>query len=432
MTAWSERASTDDVARQLSEPFASAPELARESSLVLHDLDLMQRRVAELIAAFPQPTLHAVAIKANPLVELLRTLVASGAGLEAASIEEVHLALAAGCPPERIVFDSPAKTDEEVRFSLQSGLTLNVDNLDELARVTAHLPAHPSTRVGVRVNPQLDDGTIAATSVGGRASRFGLPIDAVLEHVVPVMRQHPIVQGLHVHVGSQGCSIDLLAGAARVAGELRREVEARLDRQAIRFVDLGGGLPTDYDDEASAPTVQEYAARLRHDVPDLMDGSVELITEFGRALHAGCAAAVSRVEYVKHVDGADVAVIHLGADFLVRTAYVPDVWRHRFGLLDHDGCVRDGAVGPWTIAGPLCFSGDVIGRGVELPAIRSGDRVVIHDVGAYTLAMWSRHCSRGLPAVIGLTDSGWHLLRAAERPEDVVAFWSCDAGRPPG
>jgi len=232
------------------------------------------------------------------------------------------------------------------------------------------------------------------------------------------------VQGLHVHVGSQGCSVDLLAGAARVAGDLRREVDARLGRPAVTFVDLGGGLPTDYDEEATAPSIQEYAARLRRDAPDLMDGSVELVTEFGRALHAGCAAAVSRVEYVKQVDGADVAVIHLGADFLMRPAYVPEAWRHRFGLVDADTAVREGEPGPWTIAGPLCFAGDVIGRGVPLPPVRTGDRMVIHDVGAYTLSMWSRHCSRGLPAVVGLTESGWQLLRAAERPEDVVAFWS--------
>jgi len=424
VTAWTQRATTEVVSRQLSDLFAAAPEFSAETSLVLHDLDLMRRRVAELVDAFPPATLHAVAIKANPLVALLRELVASGTGLEAASIEEVHLALAAGCRPDRIVFDSPAKTDHEIRFALDTGLTLNVDNLDELARLVGHLPAHPSARVGVRVNPEIADGAIAATSVGGRSSRFGLPIDAVLDHVVPVMAEHPIVQGLHVHVGSQGCSVDLLAAAARVAGDLRREVDALLDRRAITFVDLGGGLPTDYDEEATAPSVQDYADRLRSDAPDLMDGSVDLITEFGRALHAGCASAVSRVEYVKQVAGDDVAVIHLGADFVMRTAYVPDVWRHRFGVVDRDGAVRDGPQGPWTVAGPLCFAGDVIGRGVTLPPVRTGDRIVIHDVGAYTLSMWSRHCSRGLPAVIGLTSTGWQLLRAAERPEDVVAFWS--------
>ena len=140
-------------------------------------------------------------------------------------------------------------------------------------------------------------------------------------------------------------------------------------------------------------------------------------------------AAEIVVDRFERVADDDVAVIHLGADFLMRTAYVPDVWRHRFGVLDHDGSVRDGERGPWTIAGPLCFAGDVIGRGVELPTVRPSDRVVIHDVGAYTLAMWSRHCSRGIPAVVGLTATGWHLLRAAERPEDLVAYWSRDAGR---
>ena len=424
MTAWTQRATTLDVSRQLTRLFSVAPELATEKSLVIHDLALLQRRVAELLSAFPPSTLHAVAIKANPLVKLLRRLVASGAGLEAASIEEVHLALAAQCPPERIVFDSPAKADAEIRFALCEGLTLNVDNLDELDRVIAHLPAHPSARVGVRVNPAVANGSIAATSVGGARSRFGLPVDAVLERVVPVMAEHPVVQGLHVHVGSQGCSIDLLAGAARVVGDLRREVDTRLGRRGVTFVDLGGGLPTDYGQEGTAPSVQEYASRLRHVAPDLMDGSVEVITEFGRALHAGCAAAVSCVEYVKDAAGDHVAVIHLGADFLMRTAYMPDVWRHRFGLLDQHAEVRKGEQSPWTVAGPLCFAGDVIGRKVSLPQVQPGDRIVIHDVGAYTLAMWSRHCSRGLPAVVGLSTSGWQLLRAAERPEDVVAFWS--------
>lgn len=424
MTAWTQRATAEDVSRQLTALFAAAPELASETSLVMHDLDLMQRRVSELTAAFPASTLHAVAVKANPLVGLLRKLVEAGTGLEAASIEEVHLALAAGCPPDKVVFDSPAKTNDEIRFALRTGLTLNVDNLDELERVISHLPAHPAARVGVRVNPAIGEGAIAATSVGGRGSRFGLPVDAVLERVLPVMAEHPIVQGLHVHVGSQGCSVDLLAEAARVAGDLRREVDRRIGTRAVTFVDLGGGLSTDYLEDATAPSVQDYAERLRRDVPDLMDGSVGLITEFGRALHAGCASAVSRVEYVKCVDGDDVAVVHLGADFLMRTAYAPDIWRHRFSLVDAEGSALAGERRPWTIAGPLCFAGDIIGRDVALPPVHAGDRIVIHDVGAYTLAMWSRHCNRGLPAVVGLTGSDSQLLRAAERPEDIVAFWS--------
>ncbi|MEM9042884.1 MAG: diaminopimelate decarboxylase, partial [Actinomycetota bacterium] len=83
----------------------------------------------------------------------------------------------------------------------------------------------------------------------------------------------------------------------------------------------------------------------------------------------------------------------------------------------------------WTVAGPLCFAGDVIGRNVPLGDVEPGDRVVIHDVGAYTYSMWSRHCSRSMPAVIGVRDDAVTQLRMPERPEDIARMWSRDGWR---
>ena len=403
----------------------ASPALGHERALVVHDLDLLEARFAELVAAFPATALHAVAVKANPVVELLRVLVEAGAGLEAASYEEVQVARAAGCPPQRIVFDSPAKTGEELAAALRAGMTVNVDSVDEL-RAALALPRHERARIGVRVRPEVSEGAIAATSVGGRGSRFGVRIDELLDDVVPLMADHPVVQGLHVHVGSQGCSLDLLVAAAARVAELLAEVRDRVGVEAVSFVDLGGGLPTTYRHEDVAPTIAEYAQRLRAAAPSLFDGSVQLVTELGRSLLAGTAVALSRVHGTKHVDGTDVVVTHLGADFLLRPAYRPDEWSHEFGLLDERGHDRGGGDTPWTVAGPLCFAGDVIGRDVPLPAPRPGDWLVIHDVGAYTISMWSRHCSRGIPPVLGVREKGrWStVLRAGERPEDVARFWS--------
>ena len=77
-----------------------------------------------------------------------------------------------------------------------------------------------------------------------------------------------------------------------------------------------------------------------------------------------------------------------------------------------------------TLVGPLCFGGDVLARGLLLPPIEVGDHVVVRDCGAYTLSMWSRHCSRGLPKVVGWREAGRTVLKSAESPEDVVRFWS--------
>jgi diaminopimelate decarboxylase len=228
---------------------------------------------------------------------------------------------------------------------------------------------------------------------------------------------------LHVHVGSQGCTLDQLIAASRAVVRLRDEL--RGDAGAIvDHVDIGGGLPVDYDEEPTAPTIADYATALRAGVPELFDGTV-LVTEFGRSIHAGCGWAVTRVEYVRRDDGHPTAVVHLGADFLMRPVYQPDFWRHRFTAIEHPTGEPSEA---WRLAGPLCFGGDIIGRNVPLPELSPGDLVVVHDVGAYTIGLWSRHCSRGMPPVHGyrLTDQGvgFTLLRRGEGPDDIVKFWS--------
>jgi diaminopimelate decarboxylase len=394
-------------------------------AVLVHDLDLMEARARALVRSFPATALHAVAIKANPVVAILRSLVAAGVGLEAASWEELELARAAGCPPAHIVLDSPAKTRTELRRALELGVRLNLDNLDEIARV-AELHPPPHAEVGLRLNPAVGAGAIASTSVAARGSRFGLPWPASPEPLVALLERHPWLVGLHVHVGSQGCPLPLLVEAARMVAELRRELHERLGRAQIRWIDIGGGLPTDYGQGTAVPSPDEYVDALRRDVPALFEPDLQIVTELGRALQTGCGFAVSRVEYVKEVDGRRLATVHVGADLLLRTAYAPADWSHELYVLDPEGRPRETALAPWTVLGPLCFAGDVIARDRPLPAITEGDLLVVRDTGGYTLGMWSRHCSRGIPEVVGLRDDLPHLhtLRPRETAQDIVRFWS--------
>lgn len=383
-----------------------------DKAVLIHDLDRMLGRLDSIKAAFPAGTLHAVAIKANPVVGILKELVDHGAGLEAASWEEVQLALAAGCPPAHIVYDSPAKTREELAQSLKLGIRLNADNLEELDRLDA---LKPSTPVGIRLNPQVGAGAIAMTSVSYRGSKFGLSLEGL--DLPALFERYPFLNGLHVHVGSQGCPLDQLVEGVKRIWEAGQSVKDRLT-----VFDIGGGLPVDYRNTGQVPSLPDYVGALQAACPTMFE--FPLITEFGRWIQGPSGCVASRVEYVKPGEPDPLAVLHVGADMLIRLAYHPQDWFHRMEVLDAKARPKDQPTSPWTLVGPLCFGGDVLGRGVHLPPIEPEDWVVIHDTGAYTMGMWSRHCSRALPLVLGWKNGRLSRLKARETLDRVVQFWS--------
>ena len=393
-------------------------------SFLVHDLTWMRRRLASFQEALPNAQ-HALAIKANPLVEVLKVAVAAGFGLEAAGIEEVALAVAAGCPPARIVFDSPAKTPDEIDQALRLGVVLNMDNFVELSRVEAAMKrVTPQAPIGFRINPEVGVGSIGQTSVAGRGSKFGVSISKDKAGIVQAFQRNQWLNAIHTHVGSQGCGLDLLVTAIEKVEQLRLELQDTVGRR-IPYFNIGGGLPAAYLESDSAPTPQDYATRLRERVPTLFESDVTLFSEFGRAIQANCGTAFSRVEMVRTTsDGQPLAVIHLGADFLLRPIYRSNEWKHEYLCFDRTGRRLTNEIQPVTLAGPLCFAGDVLGHGIQLPKLREGDWVAIRDTGAYTLSMWSRHCNRAIPTVLGFEDGKVSLIRRSENDDDIVRLWS--------
>lgn len=426
MSSWRERVSGERIGAAVEAAIATGWVDPDEPATIFHDLDLLRARLAELHGAFPSRSVHTIAIKANPVIEILRFVVEQGCGLEAASYEEVSLALAAGCPPDRVLFDSPAKTDHEISSALEAGIRLNADSFDELDRIIARRPATSTAVVGLRINPLVQAGSIPITSVADPSSRFGERIDRAADELVARAVGRPWLRCLHYHVGSQGAPLDLHVQAASQISAFRRRLNEMIGHEQFDTVDVGGGATTRYTDETAVePDV--FVAAVRAAAPDFFEPPVTLLTEFGRAVQANCGWAVSRVEYVNTSGPRPVAVQHLGADMLMRPAYQPDFWRHEFSTLPD----RTGPASPpdWVVSGPLCFAGDVVGRDLALGDVRAGDRIVIHDVGAYTVSMWSHHCSRGIPQILGYEaspDGGFEfrVLRRRDRPADVVQFWS--------
>ncbi|WP_209370917.1 diaminopimelate decarboxylase [Brevibacterium renqingii] len=409
----------------------------RTPVLGLMDLDGLSAAFERLNAAFvsQRDVLHAVACKAVPVRALLHRYAEAGAGCEVASSGELELALAAGFTPERIVFDSPAKTWTELRRAVDLGVSINVDNFEELARLDALLgerrrghsagagqsdpasarsevpgsaptgsevPSPASARIGIRINPQSGTGAIGALSTATETSKFGIGLadpDA-REKLIEAYLARPWLNQIHVHSGSQGISLDRAAVGVRAAVDLAQEINARAasdsdasdpttlsdaravsDRRRITRIDIGGGLSVNFEGEDVTPTFAEYRAVLEEQVPELFD--FDIVTEFGRALLAKAGTILTRVEYAKTTGGRRIAMTQAGVQVATRTAYAPADWPLRILPFTADGEPKTAEATPTDVAGPACFSGDLLARDRMLPRLDAGDLVAVPETGAY-------------------------------------------------
>ena len=410
-------------------------------SAYFFDLDAIELNARDLkLSSFPHTALHTFAVKANPLIEILKLVRKTGLGAEAASLGELEIALEAGFPPKAIVYDSPTKTRHEIRRALDVGVLLNADNLAEVEVIARELEDRPtcSPSVGLRVNPQSGGGTISALATASARSKFGVAVGPNMKAIYRCFSRHrSFLSRIHVHTGSQGVGIAELAESAASVVRLAREVNDAAGCAVVRSVDVGGGLSVDYSSDSPRAHFDEYSELLSELLgSDLGDLEFDLVTEFGRSLICKSGFAACYVEYAKTAGepGARIVAQHLGADTLLRTCYLPDDFPLRVFCASSSGesleTGREEDCVETDIAGPLCFAGDLVARGRMLPAsLEPGSIVIVPDVGAYTTSMFSRYNSRPFPACYGFRGSAvggveLEVLRREEDPRDLVRFWS--------
>ncbi|GAB5368721.1 hypothetical protein AAMO2058_001344100 [Amorphochlora amoebiformis] len=404
----------------------------------------MEAQVKELKAAFPSTlssgrVLHTLAVKANPLSKTIQKARQLGLGAECASIAEVSQALRNGIHPQDVIYDSPAKTLGEIRHALGLGVLINLDNSSEIQKARDALetlkkegksPENP--RIGIRINPQMEPGTIAVTSTSTKTSKFGIATED-MDSVIELYKAHPFLNALHVHTGSQGCPMELSARGIARAVSIARKVNNGAKKQ-IEHLDIGGGVPADYGSDGKTGggelfRFEDYRKAIDQFAPGIWDEGFSIYTEMGRSLTSKMGWTASRVEAVKESGGRRIAICHVGADLFVRTAYQPQNWPHRISVFSSEGNPKEAPFLHQDIAGPLCFSGDLIATKRSLPRIDEGDIIVVHDTGAYTYSMFSRYNSRLAPSVYGYygleghEDISFELVKAAETVEQVVKFW---------
>jgi len=423
------------TAEEMSQVFSRALQhkliAKQDTAVIFYDLSRLMARLTNLIDVFPKSALHAIAVKANPLTAILKKINALDVGLEVASFPELRLAEKAGFSPEKIVFDSPAKTHSELEYALKRGIYLNADSFQELERI-AQLQARQLSNsvIGIRINPQVGTGHIESMSVGGEYSKFGVPLQQNRQTLIDAFIKDDWLKGVHLHIGSQGCAPQLLVKGIRTVLNLVNEINEGLQRshqnRQVETIDIGGGLPVSYYQDETAITMQAYQQLIQVSCPELFEGNFKIITEFGRYIYGNVGWVASRVEYVKAAENMSTAVIHVGADLFLRECYNPNDWHHEISLVDNEGHLKRADEKYYAIAGPLCFGGDMLEKNLRLPSIEIGDYIFIHDTGANTLSLWSRHNSRQMPKIIGYYDNGtqFEILKEREDADKLWEFWS--------
>ncbi|MCE1118775.1 MULTISPECIES: diaminopimelate decarboxylase [Pseudomonas] len=325
------------------------------------------------------------AVKANSNLAVLNLLARMGSGFDIVSGGELERVLAAGGRADRVVFSGVGKTREDMRRALEVGVhCFNVESTDELERlqvVAAELGK--VAPVSLRVNPDVDAGTHPYISTGLKENKFGIAIaDAEAIYVRAAQLPNLEVVGVDCHIGSQLTTVEpFLDALDRLLVLVDRLAECGIH---LRHLDLGGGVGVRYRDE-QPPLVADYIKAIRERVGDR---DLALVFEPGRYIVANAGVLLTRVEYLKHTEHKDFAIIDAAMNDLIRPALY-QAWMGVSAVMPREGEGR-----AYDLVGPICETGDFLGKDRVLN-LAEGDLLAVQSAGAYGFVMSSNYNTRG-------------------------------------
>lgn len=356
------------------------------------------------------------AMKANSSLAVLQTFAEAGAGFDIVSGGELARVLAAGGDPSRVVFSGVGKTRAEMRQALLAGVRcFNVESDAEIDRINEQaLALDRRAPVSLRVNPDVDAGTHPYISTGLKANKFGIAHGQALaayRHAasLPGLR----VVGIDCHIGSQITQLGPYIDALDRLLDLVEVVEAA--GIPIEHVDVGGGLGITYTDE-QPPEASELVARVLQRLRERGHGHRELLFEPGRSLVGNAGVLLGEVQYLKPGEVKNFCIVDAAMNDLLRPAMY-EAW------MAIEPCIqRPGPTTTWDIVGPICESGDWLGRDRAL-AVQPGDMLAVLSAGAYAMAMASNYNSRPRAAEVMVDGDQVHLIR---QREDVASLYAVE------
>ena len=356
------------------------------------------------------PHLICYAVKANSSLAVLQVLARLGSGFDIVSEGELARVLRAGGDPSRIVFSGVGKRASEMRAALEAGIRcFNVESEPELQRLNEVAGESGDVApVSLRVNPDVDAGTHPYISTGLRDNKFGIDVDIALDTFrraadLPNLE----VTGIDCHIGSQLTDITPFVDALeRVLVLVDRLQE---DGITLQHIDLGGGLGIQYEQQDHPPLPDAYALEL---LAHLNGRPQQLLLEPGRAIAGNAGILLTRVEYLKHTQHKNFAIVDAAMNDLQRPALY-NAWHEIVPVQP-----REGDTTSYDVVGPVCETGDFLGKQREL-ALAGGDLLAVRSAGAYGFTMSSNYNSRPRAAEVMVDGDQLHVIRERESIDDL-------------
>jgi diaminopimelate decarboxylase len=356
------------------------------------------------------PHLICYAVKANSSLAVLQILARLGSGFDIVSGGELERVLRAGGAPSRVVFSGVGKRAAEMQRALEAGIRcFNVESEAELVRLEAVAAGSGYTApVSIRVNPDVDARTHPYISTGLRDNKFGIDVDKALQvyHLASEL-PHLRVTGIDCHIGSQLTAtapfVDALGRVLQLVDQLHS------DGIELAHIDIGGGLGIPYRAGDNPPLPDAYAREL---LTCMADRPQELLLEPGRAIAGNAGILLTTVEYLKHTAHKNFAIVDAAMNDLQRPALY-NAWHDIVPVQP-----REGSAVRYDVVGPVCETGDFLGKDRELLLVE-GDLLAVRSAGAYGFSMSSNYNSRPRAAELMVDGDQVFVIRERETLDDL-------------
>jgi diaminopimelate decarboxylase len=357
-------------------------------------------------------------LKANSNRALLSVLRDLGSGADVVSGGELYRAQRAGFRGRDIIFGGVGKTGQELREALKAGVKLiNVESECELHLLEAVArELGVIAPVGFRINPEVTvENPHAYIATGSRGHKFGIPHDEAVELAKMSKKlEHLDLIGLDMHVGSQLATLDPYRDGLNRLQELAAKMTSA--GAALRYVDIGGGLPVQYENGDPEADLDAFAQVV---APAVKAMGAELIVEPGRFFAAACGVLLARVLYRKRSGGKDYVIADAGMTELLRPSHYD-----AYHLIE--AAAPNGSRAVVDVVGPVCESGDFLAQDREMDDVEAGDLLVIHTAGAYGYVMSSNYNARPKAAEVMVDGAKFTIATARETYEDLVRLEQAD------
>ena len=353
------------------------------------------------------------AIKANYNLSILKLLAKSGAGADVGSSGELFRALKSGISPKKIVMSGVGKTDEDIKYALESKILLlkaeSLSELSQIERIAKKLKVVAS--VAIRMNPNVVVNTHKHIATGGMEHKFGID-EKFLPEILKYFKKtkNLIFIGLDVHVGSQVPDPKSYTLAIEFILKIKKLIENHGHK--ISYIDIGGGFPVTYDANHEMKIISHFAKEI---ISSLENCGATIIFEPGRYLVANAGILVTEVINVKENSAKkEFVIVDAGMTELMRPALY-DAYHHIIPVTKNSRKIITA-----DIVGPVCESTDAFGRGRKIPEVKEGEFLAVMSVGAYGSVMGSNYNGRLRPAEILISGKGIKIIRKRETFDQMI------------